>query len=244
MKLLTRAAVVVFCFLLVLNAALGWAQEKYTKDQKLGSRKKASTVKPAERKSLNLESAAANASVNVKFYYQRTGTQNPSIASPKPLNWFHYFNQVCGDIDATYQGTSGGNYACVPAMLYWSPTMTYSKTAIWVYDPAQGTNTPHTSDGVITTGIDCFSDTIIHENVHVDQIRQADLLVPHEAKGWSWNYTPNNHYDASHNDLDTNDNDVPDSWEPYGIEDAAYGAENTAEDQYKTQDWANPGKQY
>jgi hypothetical protein len=239
-----RPATVILCFLLALIVASLWAQEKYPKGRKPTSGKKSLSTKPAELQPLHLQSAAANSSVQIKFYYQRTGTQNPSTASPKPKNWFYYFNQVCGDVDASYKGTSGGDYACVPAMLYWSPTMTYSKTAIWVYDPAQGTNTPHTSDGVVTTGIDCFADTIIHENVHVDQIRRADLLVPHEAKGWSWNYAPNNHYDSSHNDLDTNDNDVPDSWEPYGIEDAAYGAENTAEDAHKESDWANPGKQY
>jgi len=239
-----RLATVILCFLFLLSAASVLAQGKYPKDQKPASRKKLATVKPAERQPLHLESAAANTSIQIKFYYQRTGTQNPSSATPKPKNWFYYFNQVCGDVDALYKSGGGGDYACVPAMLYWSATMTYSKTAIWVYDPAQGTNTPHTVGGVVTTGIDCFADTIIHENVHVDQIRRADLLVTHKTKGWSWNTTPNNHYDSSNNDLDTNDNDVPDTWEPYSIEDTALAAENVAEDAYKAKDWANPGKQY
>ena len=241
--LMKRIVTVILCFLFLLSAASVLAQGKYPKDQKPASRKKLATVKPAERQPLHLESAAANTSLQIKFYYQRTGTQNPSSATPKPRNWFYYFNQVCGDIDAIYKGASAV-YGLVPAMLYWSPTMTHSKTAMWVYDRAQGTNTPHTVDGVVTTGIDCFADTVIHLNVYVDTIRRADLLVTHKTKGCSWNTTPNNHYDSSNNDLDTNDNDVPDSWEPYGIAKAAFDAENTAEDAYKTSDWANPGKQY
>lgn len=45
-------------------------------------------------------------------------------------------------------------------------------------------------------------------------------------------------------DLDTDDNDVPNSWEPDTIEGQAGDAETIAEDTHLAQDWGNPGKQH
>lgn len=44
--------------------------------------------------------------------------------------------------------------------------------------------------------------------------------------------------------LDTNNNDVPDSWEPYSIEGAAQAAETIPQGRYAQFDWSVGGKMY
>lgn len=44
--------------------------------------------------------------------------------------------------------------------------------------------------------------------------------------------------------LDTNNNDIPDSWEPYSIEGAAGQAETIVDNTYWTDDRAAPGRQH
>jgi hypothetical protein len=187
----------------------------------------------------NVNSITLTKTVNVKYFYAKNGQGNPS-GDP---NWFYYWNGVVGYSNAKYKGSVPGLWGEVPAMYKWSKWFG-SKTEMWIYDKASDVNTPHITDGVVTTGIDCFVDTIKHEKVHIDQIKMADLLVPHEPRGWSWNYSPNNHYSPTGVDLDMNDNDVPDSWEPYDIEMEARRAENTPENANMGSDWGDPGKQH
>ena len=49
------------------------------------------------------------------------------------------------------------------------------------------------------SGIDMFIGTVIHENKHIQQIRNADSLLESSSRGcfrygWSWNQSPHNHW--------------------------------------------------
>lgn len=86
--------------------------------------------------------------VNVKYFFPKSGTQNLT-SNP---NWFYYWNQVCGDVNAVYK--SGLAY-------YGTFDPGTSTTDINIGPPASGNNntTGH-------SGIDCYCETIIHEGTH------------------------------------------------------------------------------
>lgn len=123
-----------------------------------------------------------------------TETTNVQVFFPKdsgsPPNWFTYWSQVLrglGSTTVTYN-TCNAN-GMVPAGRYWSPTMTYSKTEIWICPHSAISNTSPYNPGT-RYGIDAMADTILHENGHTVQIANADALVNTGsgiwAKGWSW----------------------------------------------------------
>ena len=180
---------------------------------------------------------------NIEVFYSKTATNNPGGSD---ANWFYYWNQAVGDPGAVYKVGTGGS--CVPAMAWWAPDMTYSKSEIWISDSESGE-----LDGI--SGIDLFSNYIKHEKVHVTQISQADSLLTGNgtgvwAKGWSFNYNPNpnNHYNNDpYDDLDDDDDDIPDAYEsanPEWIEPAANAAMDTEEGDNTSSDWGDHGKQH
>ena len=133
---------------------------------------------------------------DIEVFYDKTSTNNPGGSYP---NWFYYWNAVIGDPNAIYKSGSI-NYGLIPAMVLWSPTMTYSKTEIWIYDPSAQTSTQPDSD--VITGIDCFLDVIKHEGHHIIQISQVDALLGGLngqtgsiwLKGWSFTQILSNHW--------------------------------------------------
>ena len=142
-------------------------------------------------KTVQMSACGIQQTNDIEIFYSKSATNNPDGNSP---NWFYYWNAVIGDPDAIYKSGTGIAGLC-PAMGDWKPTMTYSKTEIWISDPASG--------GLGgKTGIDYFSDIVKHENVHVTQVSQADALLGSLnglvgsiwEKGWSFHYSPNNHW--------------------------------------------------
>lgn len=125
-------------------------------------------------------------------------------------NWIYYWSQAIGSSANVEHGTptQWSGFGVTPAMAYWSYTTPHDKTKIIVYDLAKDlddgtwpdyvdTNgisqscTP--ANPIMTTGIDAFRDTIIHESQHVLQIAQADTIVGTVNNtpwryGWSWSW--------------------------------------------------------
>lgn len=159
---------------------------------------------------------AAGTSRNIEVFFDReainhpggdqTRAGRPSTRSP---NWFYYWNPVVGDSDAFFDSglNQMGAAGLTPAMYYWNvygySALPYSKTEIWL-GPDSGTQTyaAGVSTYHLVTGIDCFANTIVHENYHVTQIAQADAVLgglngkPFTVwrYGWSWAATTNNHW--------------------------------------------------
>jgi hypothetical protein len=147
---------------------------------------------------LSIEGSGISKTTNIEVFYYAEPITNPGGLYP---NWFYYWNQVCGDPNAVYNDAGTPNhYGCFPAM-YLYP-FEGDKNVIWIGSQANTTSTP-------TTGIDCFANVILHEQQHRKDFIAANAIVP----GWSWKQDPHNHYDAEGNDLDVDDDDIPDAWE-------------------------------
>jgi len=149
---------------------------------------------------------------SIEVFYPKTGKNHPGDdqtpagqGSARSPNWFYYWNKAIGSTSVKYNSNTAGDlYGCVPAMLHWDPAMTYSKSEIWVDDPAAETLThePPAPDTNTTRGIDCFNDVLLHEGVHVTQIPIADAALGALdgkagtiwEKGWSFNKATHNHW--------------------------------------------------
>jgi hypothetical protein len=135
-----------------------------------------------------------------EIFAMRDERNHPGAGAGTVPNWFFYWNQACGDAHAVYHEVAG-NYGVTPAMLYWSPTLAYSKTETWYGDGCTGSDTRRDGSGQTVTGIDLFANTVAHELWHVRQIQDADgvvgaLIAPGTiwASGWAWNYGSFNHW--------------------------------------------------
>ncbi|OYV88067.1 MAG: hypothetical protein B7Z73_09255 [Planctomycetia bacterium 21-64-5] len=197
-----------------------------------------------------------------QVFFNRNATNHPggddtppNVASARSPNWFHYWIQAVASSDNVYYNSNEQNYGEAPAMLQWSNPLNYGKTDVWIGSAASGSDTRRDGSNQVVTGIDLFANVLAHEHVHIEQIADADALLGslngqpgNWLAGWSWNTTPNNHTIpdgmGGMTNLDTNNNDIPDSWEPYDIEGAAGDAETIPENTYWQSDWADPGKQH
>lgn len=199
-----------------------------------------------------------------EVFFPKNGNNHPACSSCTNCpNWFFYWRQTNAGTSASsvlYSTNMGpGGVGRTPAMVLWSNPLLYSKQEIWVGDRAALRDWRQGNRLLIVTGIDLFRNTILHENVHVKQIALADGELGSYngqagtiwASGWSWNDRNwnNHHYPSSVQfgqtvHLDVNNNDVPDTWEPYSIEGAAYLSETSDEHTFWQSDWGDPGKQH
>jgi hypothetical protein len=116
-------------------------------------------------------------------------------------NWFFYWMQVIGSPGHVRHGGAGSGdlFGETRGMTQWSYAAVPDKTLVHVCDTAA------TSDVAIPglhgplTGIDLFSNTVLHETEHTRQIARADPVVGlHPGtcwqNGWSWNTANHNHW--------------------------------------------------
>jgi len=130
----------------------------------------------------------------MEVFFPKYEKNHPGVDNGLSWNWFYYWNQTtAGYPYAIYQNT--GDFGVTPAMRFWSNTMTFDKRAIWLCDPAQGSDTRRDGSGQVVTGIDLFANVAAHEKRHTQQIAEADAILGSLsgmvgsiwAKGWSWN---------------------------------------------------------
>jgi hypothetical protein len=117
---------------------------------------------------------------------------------PDSPNWFHYWMQARPNPNVVYNPALP-LLGQVPGMLEWSYMVAPDKTRIEI-----GTENPTAGRsygiGEFRSGIDLMIDTVIHEEVHVDQIGRADALMPVSSGGdafrygWSWVQSMHNHW--------------------------------------------------
>lgn len=133
-----------------------------------------------------------------EVFFDRDADNHPGgqVGSP---NWYHYWRQVYGFQHVMeYGGAGAGAGAEVKAMTEWSYTVAKNKNMITIYDPVIGKYKSY-GVGEEFSGIDRYIGTAIHESKHVEQIANADALVPSSGidcfqHGWSWNVGSHNHW--------------------------------------------------
>jgi hypothetical protein len=138
----------------------------------------------------------AGGTTTVEVFYPR-GASNHSGGQPDSPNWFHYWMQARPNPDVVY--VNQPIFGRVPGMTAWSYHVQPDKTRIEI-----GSSFPHAGRpygvGEFTSGIDNLISAVIHEEKHVEQIADADALMPATSGGdsfrygWSWNQTPHNHW--------------------------------------------------
>jgi hypothetical protein len=87
-------------------------------------------------------------------------------------------------------------------MLFWATPLPYSKSEVWVGDPAKGSDTRRDGSNQVVTGIDLFANVVLHELRHTEQIIENDAVLGALngqvgtiwASGWSFNLSPDNHW--------------------------------------------------
>ena len=141
-------------------------------------------------------------SPNVEVFFNRDATNHPGGQAGSP-NWFHYWLEAIGGrANTQYVAALGGNFGETPGMLHWSYTVAQDKTRVDISDVAKTSDSGDAcaSGGKkMTTGIDTFEDTVLHENHHTVQVAAADAVVGIVAGspwryGWSWNQGAHNHW--------------------------------------------------
>lgn len=144
-------------------------------------------------------SGSAVATASFEVFFQRDASNHPEGGSP---NWFYYWNQSdAGYVEAAYFSIGNDVYGQTPAMRFWSPQMTHSKSIVWISDPSVGSSIRRDGSDEEVTGIDLFANVVKHEVRHTQQITEADNLLgallgkPSTvwAKGWSWRPPGKNH---------------------------------------------------
>ena len=130
---------------------------------------------------------------NYEVFFPRDEANNPGGSDP---NWFYYWSQVYVNANVHYVAAAGTGQT--PAMTAWNYNLAASKTRIEIGD---GHPAKYASYGVgeVTSGIDRYIMTVIHEEKHVAQIAAADALLPTSGAdsfrfGWSWNQATHNHW--------------------------------------------------
>jgi hypothetical protein len=159
----------------------------------------------------NWDTALVNALSNPYGF----ASNHPGPGSGTVPNWFYYWNQACGDPNAVWEDgqRTRDAVARVPFINEWDTGYNGPRDAIYVSSllaPGDGlngnsfwfwTNRAVQPDGTsvnsnITSGIDAFHTTILHERRHVRQITDSNQLpfwkrnglardnAPYS--GWSW----------------------------------------------------------
>lgn len=135
-------------------------------------------------------------SVDIEVFYPRDVLNATGGANP---NWFHYWRQVHVNANVIYDPTHG-NSAFVPGILNWSYAAPVSKTQIVVGRSHPGNFQSYSGAGRLYSGIDRYIATVVHEEKHIQQISNADALMPPSngndsfRYGWSWNQPTHNHW--------------------------------------------------
>ena len=135
----------------------------------------------------------------IELFFER---DMPATGRTDPNWYFYWLEAIGGRANTIYGGAGAGLFGEAPGMLQWSYPVAPNKTRVIVYDAARlvDTGDPCVASGVrLTTGIDAFVDTVLHENHHTVQIAAADAVVGTAAGtswrfGWSWNQGANNNH--------------------------------------------------
>lgn len=138
-----------------------------------------------------------------EVFFPRDAKNHPG-GQPNSPNWFYYWCRVAraaGIHNFMYYDKSSGSgtMAVVKGMRYWDWVKPPDKTTIYIYDEVVILS-PTSAYGVgqVVSGIDSFMATVFHENKHVEQIANADRLVPNIRcwrYGYSWNKPQHNHWE-------------------------------------------------
>jgi len=130
---------------------------------------------------------------NYEVFFPRDKANHPGGSDP---NWFYYWSQVYVNANVHYVAAAGTGQT--PAMTAWNYNLAASKTRIEIGNghPAKGSSY---GVGEVTSGIDRYIMTVIHEEKHVAQIAAADALLPTSGAdsfrfGWSWSQAIHNHW--------------------------------------------------
>jgi hypothetical protein len=105
-------------------------------------------------------------SVQVRVFFDPQAKNNPG-ASGEP-NWAFYWGQTQAKqgIDFTWQSAPRQSCGGTPAARY-----VYDDDRIYLFDALFARGCLQRSDGSRATGIDCFAEALVHEQVHRDQLR-------------------------------------------------------------------------
>ena len=205
---------------------------------------------------------------NIQIFFNRDATNHPGddqtptgSGSTRSPNWFYYWGKAIGFSTNVFYNSNtpaDAGAGAAPAMLKWANPLAYSKTEIWLNDPAVDSYKRRDGSNGVASGIDMVANVLAHESQHIAQIAAADALLTQNngvwASGWSWNANPNNHYTPGPlvARLSPLNSDWPTAWPvpanpsgaPNELEADARLHETVAQDTHMASDFANNGKQH
>ena len=127
-------------------------------------------------------------SATIQLFFERDAV---AIGRSAP-NWFYYWLEAIGGwantyYEVIYTGPIVGDvYGKTPGMTDWKYSVPQDKKKIIVYDLAK-TIAESPCKYFQATGIDAFENWVLHESVHIEQIRLADIIVG-ILPGTPWRY--------------------------------------------------------